>query len=77
MSARRGDAEVPANGGVHHRGRHVRVTFALGRCCGCGITLGIRVWPWTGRWLLRTHGLCPNCYQETIVNLEATREHTA
>lgn len=74
MSARRGHAEASASGGVDHRGRYARVTFALRRCCGCGTTLGICVWPWTGCWFIQTHGLCVSCLDEALVDLEVTHE---
>jgi hypothetical protein len=44
------------------RRRDLGLSVALRRCCGCHKTMGIGLWPWSGGWLVRTHGLCPRCF---------------
>jgi hypothetical protein len=51
-------SSVEFQGGL--RGRWA-MTFALRRCCACRRTLGIGLWPWMGRWVVMTHGLCTDC----------------
>lgn len=62
--ARRGGRHAPARG---------RVTFALRRCCRCERVLGVRVWPWNGRRLVTTHGLCAPCEARALEELAEAR----
>jgi len=41
----------------------MRVTFARRRCMECRTTTAFDRWPWNGRILVTTHGLCANCLQ--------------
>jgi len=37
----------------------------------------MRVWPWKGHWLVKTHGLCQKCFAKTIADLAVPGDHTA
>lgn len=66
---------VPSNEGVCQSGGRGRFTLALRRCCACNRKMGIRVWPWSGRWFVETHSLCSHC--EHILSLEPPEERAA
>ena len=40
-------------------------TVVQRRCAVCARTLGFALWPWSGQWILTTHGLCDACYERT------------
>jgi hypothetical protein len=47
-------------------------TVAQRRCGRCERMLGLSLWPWSGRWLVVTHGLCDACYAETDREVHAS-----
>lgn len=41
-------------------------TLAKRRCGHCQRTLGVSLWPWSGRPVVVTHGLCRRCYRALL-----------
>ncbi len=41
-------------------------TVARRRCGKCGRTLGLALWPWSGKLFLTTHGLCDDCFRKVM-----------
>ncbi len=37
-------------------------TIVLRKCLNCTGTIGIGVWPWSGRRFTVSHGLCRSCF---------------
>ncbi len=53
-------------------------TVARRRCGTCGRTLGLALWPWSGKLFLTTHGLCDDCFKKVVRKTRTrTRANTA
>jgi hypothetical protein len=40
------------------------ITFARRCCVDCRRTTALEIWPWSGRLLVTSHGLCAACLEE-------------
>jgi hypothetical protein len=40
------------------------ITIARHRCMDCRRTTRLAIWPWSGRLLVKSHGLCRGCRRE-------------
>lgn len=56
---------------VRGRLKTLRRSLGVRRCCRCGRLIGVRMWPWSGKLILETHGFCERC---TAHLLEAVAE---
>ncbi len=52
-----------------------RLSVARRRCLRCRRVFGFGIWPWSGRWVVDTHGLCHGCYQVIFDGLPPQSAH--
>ena len=51
-----------------------QLTVAIRVCIECRSTFGVRLWPWSGSYLARTHGLCRPCLKRLGAAFDEERE---
>jgi hypothetical protein len=47
-------------------------SLGLRFCCQCGRLIGLRVWPWSGKPVVETHGYCERCSARLLQGVAET-----
>jgi hypothetical protein len=51
---------------AHDRDKAHGFSLALRRCCACRRIIGARLWPWSGKLVVETHGYCGSCAAQLV-----------
>jgi hypothetical protein len=58
--------EAPPVADAAARAKALRFSIGFRRCCACGRLVGVRLWPWSGKLVVETHGYCEPCAERLL-----------